>query len=194
MPFRHLLLTLLLSLPLMSMPVSAQAFDLDDLQQQLAATPSLAGSFEQRRELADLDSSLKSQGSFTFERGRRVVWQLETPVQERIELTPEAITNASGDNAPPGGEQVAQLFLQLLEGDWQALESRFSLALSGDQDEWQVALTPKAAALRERIAEITLKGDRYIDHLDMRTPDGDRLEVRLFDQHPLTESGSTSDS
>ena len=184
MPLRRWLITLLLLLA----PLSAQAFDLDDLQRQLATTPALAGSFEQRRELADLDSSLTSRGTFIFERGKRVVWQLETPVEERIELTPEAITDGSGESAPPGGEQVAQLFLQLLEGDWQALESRFTLALSGDQDAWQVALTPKEAALRERIAGITLQGDRTIDRLDMRTPDGDRLEVRLFDQHPLNGS------
>ncbi|MDH4572185.1 LolA-related protein [Salinicola acroporae] len=76
----------------------------------------------------------------------------------------------------------------MLEGDWQALESRFTLALSGDQDDWQVALTPREAALRERIAEITLRGSDTIDHLDMRTPDGDRLKVRLFDQHPLNDS------
>ncbi|WP_162619802.1 LolA family protein [Salinicola acroporae] len=183
MPFRRWWITLLLLVPL-----SAQAFDLGDLQRRLAATPSLAGSFEQQRELADLDSSLSSQGTFLFERGKRVVWQLEKPVEERIELTPQAITDGSGENAPPGGEQVAQLFLQLLEGDWQALESRFTLALSGDQDDWQVALTPREAALRERIAEITLRGSDTIDHLDMRTPDGDRLKVRLFDQHPLNDS------
>ncbi|WP_110642406.1 outer membrane lipoprotein carrier protein LolA [Salinicola sp. CPA57] len=182
MPLRRWLITLLV---LVLVPMSAQAFDLDDLQRQLAATPSVAGRFEQQRELADLDSSLTSTGTFVFERGKRVVWELKTPVQERIELTPQAITDGSGETAPPGGEQVAQLFLQLLEGDWQALESRFTLQLSGDQDAWQVALTPKEAALRERIAGITLQGDRTIDHLDMRTPDGDRLKVRLFDQHPL---------
>ncbi|OLO05943.1 outer membrane lipoprotein carrier protein LolA [Salinicola socius] len=182
MPLRRWLITLLV---LVLVPISAQAFDLDDLQRQLAATPSVAGRFEQQRELADLDSSLTSTGTFVFERGKRVVWELKTPVQERIELTPQAITDGSGETAPPGGEQVAQLFLQLLEGDWQALESRFTLQLSGDQDAWQVALRPKEAALRERIAGITLQGDRTIDHLDMRTPDGDRLKVRLFDQHPL---------
>ncbi|MDH4572186.1 outer membrane lipoprotein carrier protein LolA [Salinicola acroporae] len=96
MPFRRWWITLLLLVPL-----SAQAFDLGDLQRRLAATPSLAGSFEQQRELADLDSSLSSQGTFLFERGKRVVWQLEKPVEERIELTPQAITDGSGENAPP---------------------------------------------------------------------------------------------
>lgn len=183
MPLRTLLASLLLWLPL-----AAHAFDLDDLHRQLAATPSLTGRFEQQRQLADLDSSLTSRGKFRFERGERVVWQLESPVEERIELTPEAIVNGSGDAAPPGGEQVAQLFLQLLEGDWQALESRFELALDGDRGAWQVALTPKEPALRERIENITLDGGRYIDHLDMHTPTGDRLEVRLFDQQPLADA------
>ncbi|GHB16128.1 outer membrane lipoprotein carrier protein LolA [Salinicola rhizosphaerae] len=181
--FRTLLLTLLTCLPL-----SAQAFDLADLQHQLAATPALKGKFEQQRHLADLDSTLDSHGRFRFVQGKSVVWQLESPVEERIELTPEAITNGSGDAVPPGGEQVARLFLQLLEGDWQSLESRFAIALSGSADAWQVALTPKAQALRQRIDHIDLKGARYIDHLEMHTPSGDRLEVRLFDQQPLNDT------
>ncbi|WP_251977929.1 outer membrane lipoprotein carrier protein LolA [Salinicola avicenniae] len=177
---------LLLSLLLCLLPVSAQAFDLGDLQQRLAATPSLAGSFEQQRYLADLDSTLDSRGRFRFVRGERVVWQLEAPVEERIELTPEAITSGSGDQAPPGGEQVAQLFLQLLEGDWQALESRFSITLSGEAAQWTVNLIPREAALRERIERIILNGgERYLQRLEMQTPTGDRLHVRLFDQHTL---------
>lgn len=181
LPLRYLLASLLLCLPL-----SAQAFDLDDLHRRLAATPALTGRFEQQRQLADIDSTLTSRGKFRFEQGKRVVWQLESPVEDRIELTPEKITNGSGDTAPPGGEQVARLFLQLLAGDWQALESRFTLSLSGSEEAWQVALTPKAAALRQRIDGIRLDGGRYIEHLDMRTPGGDRLEVRLFDQRPLS--------
>lgn len=183
MLLRKLLLSLLFWLPL-----AAHAFDLDDLQHQLAATPSLAGHFEQQRELADLDSSLTSRGTFRFERDKQVIWQLESPVEERIELTPEAIVDGSGDTPPPGGEQVAQLFLQLLEGDWQALESRFTLALEGNRDAWRVALKPKNPALRKRIESITLEGGRYIDRLDMHTPTGDRLKVRLYDQHPLPET------
>ncbi|MCE3028319.1 outer membrane lipoprotein carrier protein LolA [Salinicola sp. DM10] len=180
------LLSLLLACLCLGAPLGAYAFDLASLQQRLAATPSLAGKFTQQRRLADLGTSLDSSGRFSFVRGQRVVWQLERPVEESIELTPEAIVNGSGDRTPPGGEQVARLFLQLLEGDWQALASRFEIALAGDAEAWQVTLTPKAAALRERISSIALDGGRYIDHLTLRTPGGDTLAVRLYDQHPLT--------
>ncbi|WP_157956831.1 LolA family protein [Salinicola aestuarinus] len=180
-----LMSAMLAGLALVIPPAAADAFDLDALQRELTQAPSVTGRFEQQRELADLDATMTSRGHFRFERGERVVWQLEQPVEERITLTPEAIVNASGDRAPPGGEQVARLFLELLEGDWASLESRFAIALDGSAEAWQVTLTPKAEALARRIREIHLSGGESVDTLEMHAPNGDRLRVRLFDQTPI---------
>ncbi|WP_162617957.1 LolA family protein [Salinicola halophilus] len=186
MPMSAMLMSAMLAgLALASPAAAADAFDLDALQRELNQAPSVTGRFEQQRELADLDATMTSRGHFRFERGERVVWQLEQPVEERITLTPEAIVSESGDRAPPGGEQVARLFLELLEGNWASLESRFAIALVGSAEDWQVTLTPKAEALARRIREIHLSGGESVDTLEMHAPNGDQLRVRLFDQTPI---------
>ena len=177
--------TRLLLLSLLWLPLPALAFDLDDLQSRLGETRAIEGRFEQQRYLADLDTTLASRGHFVYERAERVVWVLEEPVKDRLVLTPDS---ASALDEPGSDDrrrdQVAALFLRLLGGDWQALAERFEIAIDGDAESWRVTLTPRAAALRERIATIELRGGRYLEHLTLHAANDDVLEVRLFDQHP----------
>ncbi|KXS38303.1 LolA family protein [Modicisalibacter tunisiensis] len=183
-------LFVLLMLGLLSSP--ALAFDLADLQHRLGDTQGLSGRFVQTRHLADLDTDLESRGHFTYQRGKRVVWALEQPVEDRQVFTPadaRAADDAPGDTGDDRRRrQIAALLLNLLDGDWQALERRFSLTLSGDATAWQVALAPRQAALRERLAEVTLAGGRYVERLRLETADGDTLTVRFSDLQPLAGS------
>lgn len=184
-------LFVLFMLGLLSSP--ALAFDLNDLQHQLGATQGLSGRFVQTRHLADLDTDLESRGHFTYRRGKRVVWALKQPVEERQVFTPDDAREADAASGDTGNDrrrrQVATLLLNLLDGDWQALERRFSLTLSGDAAAWQVALAPRQAALRERLAGVTLAGGRHVERLRLEMADGDTLAVRFSDLQPLPGNG-----
>ncbi|MDN3557100.1 LolA family protein [Halomonas maura] len=182
-------MTRLLTLLLCLLPTTVLAFGLGDLQRRLEATPSLEGRFVQTRHLADLDSQLESTGHFRYERDARVVWTLETPVEERLEFSADAPPElGAGDRRQA---EAATLFLDLLQGHWQALEERFTLSLSGDADAWRVTLRPRQAALRQRIDEIRLRGGRYLERLALDATNGDRLRVRLSDQRPV-ETGDAA--
>lgn len=184
----RLLLVLLLLLPL-----PALAFGLDDLQARLAQTQAIEGQFEQQRYLADLDTSLDSSGHFTYQRGERVVWVLEAPVEDRLVFTPDsasALDESTDAHNDRRRDQVAALFLRLLGGDWQALAERFEIALEGSAKDWRVDLTPISAALRERITGIELQGGRYLESLTLHAANDDVLEVRLFDQRPLSDTNA----
>lgn len=176
-------MTRLLALLICLLPATALAFGLGDLQRRLEATPSLEGRFVQTRHLADLDSELKSSGHFRYQRDVRVVWVLETPVEERYEFSADAPPEMDTEDRRQA--QAAALFLDLLQGHWQALEERFTLTLDGDATNWRVTLQPRQAALRQRLAEIRLRGGRYLERLALDAANGDRLQVRLFDQRPV---------
>ncbi|WP_136069323.1 LolA family protein [Modicisalibacter radicis] len=187
-----LLLLLLCSLP-------ARAFDLEDLQARLAATPDIAGRFEQTRYLADLDTSLVSRGQFRYERDTRVVWRLETPVEKRLVFTPQDA--ASLDEKGGGGangdddrrrQQAAELLLSLLDGDWEVLERRFDITLAGDAEAWRVDLVPRQQAVRERLKSLHLAGGRYLQTLGLHAADDDILEVSFSDQRPLGADASAA--
>ncbi|GHA96752.1 outer membrane lipoprotein carrier protein LolA [Modicisalibacter luteus] len=184
----------ILFLLLLCLPGNALAFTLDDLQTRLNRTQALDGRFEQRRHLADLDAQLTSRGHFRYRRDERVVWVLESPIQDRLEFTPDSAADIDetlgGDRR--GRDQVAALLLDLLGGDWQALEDRFHLELSGDGRGWQVRLAPKNDALRDRLSLIRLEGGQYLNELTLHAANGDRLHIRLFDQHPPSEGVDAS--
>ena len=175
-----LLLLLLWSVP-------ALAFELEDLQARLAATPDIAGRFEQTRYLADLDTELVSRGRFRYERDTRVVWTLETPIDKRLVFTPQDAARLD----EPGGEgdrrrqQAAELLLSLLDGDWRALEQRFQITLAGDAKAWRVDLVPRQQAVRQRLESIQLAGGRYLQTLRLRAANDDTLNVTFSDQRPL---------
>ncbi|WP_040242751.1 LolA family protein [Chromohalobacter japonicus] len=175
-------------LGLVGLPLAAHAFDRQALQARLEQTPALEGHFTQTRWLADVDTELESEGRFAYVRDEKVVWQLETPVEDTLVLTPADADDATQSKSArqAGREQIAALLLRLLGGDWSALDSRFTQTLEGNADDWRVKLTPRDSALAERIGEIRLTGGRYVEHLEMHTADGDRLSVDFSDQTPLT--------
>ncbi|WP_227369943.1 LolA family protein [Halomonas sp. M20] len=184
-PLRRALVLLLL------LPGPALAFELTDLQGRLNQTEALKGRFEQQRYLADLDTRLKSTGHFLYERDTRMVWVLETPVEDRLVFTAENAVNGTDENSAASAgndrqrQQVGTLLLQLLQGDWQALQERFTLDVAGTNEAWQVTLTPKARALRQRFTRIELKGADYLDNVALYAANEDVLKVRFFDQQPF---------
>lgn len=173
-----LLLLLLWSVP-------ARAFELEDLQARLAATPDIAGRFEQTRYLADLDTELVSRGRFRYERATRVIWILETPVDKRLVFTPQDATHLDGTGKDRRRQQAAELLLSLLDGDWRALEQRFQITLAGDAKAWRVDLVPRQQAVRQRLDSIQLAGGRYLQTLRLRAANDDTLNVTFSDQRPL---------
>lgn len=173
-----LLLLLLWSVP-------ARAFELEDLQARLAATPDIAGRFEQTRYLADLDTELVSRGRFRYERDTRVIWTLETPVDKRLVFTPQDATRLDGTGKDRRRQQAAELLLSLLDGDWRALEQRFQITLAGNAKAWRVDLVPRQQAVRQRLDSIRLAGGRHLQTLRLRAANDDTLNVTFSDQRPL---------
>ncbi len=170
--------------------VPALAFDLAALQARLAATPDLAGRFEQTRYLADLDTSLVSRGQIRYQRDARVVWALKTPVDKRLVFTPQDVANGNNDRRR---QQAAELLLRLLDGDWRILEQRFDITLAGDAEAWRVELVPRQQAVRERLESIHLAGGRYLETLGLHAANDDTLEVTFSDQRPLgADAGEAS--
>lgn len=185
--FRHWLL-----LPVL-LPLPAVAFDLDDLQRRLGDIPGLEGRFEQQRHLADLDAQLDSHGSYRYERDARVIWQLEAPVEERMEFTPDAAENIADDEAGNRRDaQVASLFLELLGGDWQALDEHFDLSLEGSDEQWHVTLTPESSALKERLERIELRGGEFLERLELNAANDDELRIEFFEQQVIVPDSGDS--
>lgn len=178
---------LLICLALAILPWSAQAFDLDDLQQQLRATPIVRGHFVQQKFLRSLPQPLTSRGDFTLAAGRGLLWLLRSPIVQDLRISANGIARRGPDGAwqalpqQTGAGRENRLFLSVLAGDTNDLRENFDLSLSGGPDAWQLTLLPRSVLLRQIFENIQINGGRLVHRIELREVQGDRSVLQMTD-------------
>lgn len=163
--------------------------DSDELLDQLVARSqsiqSLEGVFEQQKTIAVLPMPLSSNGRFSFEQGKEVVWETLVPVQSRMTLTTGGIRldDASGADKTPaqvkqaGAKIVAKIFMGVIAGELDSLQDYFTLNATGTSEDWKILLKPRSENLAAYITEIELRGSEFTEHLDIREANGDKTRI-----------------
>jgi|GEM_PF-1811266 len=158
-------------------------FDARALTQQLARTAPVCGDFQQTRWLEDVGAELESRGHFRLigdpNAPEGLVWETTSPIEDRLEMRPDASEGPNGEPLPADQQAMAELLISFFHGDWQALEEHFSLTLTGTPDDWQASLTPNDARLAEAIERLEIDGGSWLEHVNLDSGDGDRLELTL---------------
>lgn len=167
------------------LPLSAQAFDLNALQQQLRATPIVRGQFVQQKFLRSLPQPLTSRGDFTLAAGKGLLWLLRTPIAQDLRINADGIARRDESGAwqalpqRTGAGRENQLFLSVLAGDTRGLEENFDLALTGEATAWKLTLTPRSALLKQIFSTIQIDGGALVDHIELRETQGDRSVLQM---------------
>ena len=178
---------LLICLALAVLPWSARAFDLDDLQRQLRATPVVRGHFVQQKFLRSLPQPLTSRGDFTLAAGRGLLWLLRSPIAQDLRISADGIARRGPDGAwqslpqHAGAGRENRLFLAVLAGDTRGLRENFDLTLTGGADAWQLVLLPRSALLRQIFENIQISGGKLVDRIELREVQGDRSVLQMTD-------------
>jgi hypothetical protein len=167
------------------LPLSAQAFDLNALQQQLRATPIVRGQFVQQKFLRSLPQPLTSRGDFTLAAGKGLLWLLRTPIAQDLRINADGIARRDESGAwqalpqHTGAGRENQLFLSVLAGDTRGLEENFDLALTGEATAWKLTLTPRSALLKQIFSTIQIDGGELVDRIELRETQGDRSVLQM---------------
>ena len=183
----RLMTRLLICLALAVLPWSARAFDLDDLQQQLRATPIVRGHFVQQKFLRSLPQPLTSRGDFTLATGRGLLWLLRSPIAQDLRISANGIARRGPDGAwqalpqHTGAGRENRLFLSVLAGDTSGLRENFDLTLTGDAGAWQLLLQPRSVLLRQIFDNIQINGGKLVDRIELREVQGDRSVLQMTD-------------
>ncbi|MFY0479105.1 outer membrane lipoprotein carrier protein LolA [Achromobacter marplatensis] len=178
---------LFLLLALTALPWTARAFDLNDLQAQLRATPVVRGHFVQQKFLRSLPQPLTSRGDFTLAAGKGLLWLLRTPIAQDLRINANGISRRDESGAwqalpqQTGSGRENRLFLSVLAGDTRGLQENFDLALTGKADAWQLLLTPRSALLRQIFDNIQINGGKLVDRIELRETQGDRSVLQMTD-------------
>ncbi|BBP68451.1 outer-membrane lipoprotein carrier protein [Pseudomonas sp. Seg1] len=172
------------ALALLAISTLANAFDLQQLSEQLAKPDVIHGQFIQEKHLRALPQPLISKGSFVLAKNHGLLWLLKTPLQQDYRITAKGIARRDGDgwqllpNKSAGAEQN-RLFLAVLQGDSSGLQRDFELALSGDAQQWKLTLTPRSLLLKQVFNQINIDGGALVQTIELLETQGDSTVLRM---------------
>jgi hypothetical protein len=181
---------------LLGTPGLANAFDLQQLSEQLARPDVIHGNFIQEKRLRALPQPLTSKGTFVLAKNHGLLWLLKTPLQRDYRITPTGIArrDAGGWQMLPGksaGAEQNRLFLAVLQGDSSGLQRDFELSLSGDAQNWTLRLTPRSMLLKQVFNQINITGGELVHSIELLETQGDSTLLRMQDStsaQPLSDT------
>ncbi len=170
---------------------SAQPLSVVRLQRLLQDLPQAEVRFTELRESRWLAAPVESSGTLRSSAGmlerqvelpRRETWriladrmQLATPGSDKVIEIPLA--------KAPAVAALAQTLRGVMAGNVEALGADFQLALSGDERDWTLQLTPRRPDVARQLAQISVQGaGRRLSAIVIVESQGDRTTTRL--QYP----------
>ncbi|MDL5592697.1 outer membrane lipoprotein carrier protein LolA [Pseudomonas sp. MWU12-2029] len=184
------------ALALLTLSSLANAFDLQQLSDQLAKPDVIHGQFIQEKHLRALPQPLISKGNFVLAKHYGLLWLLKTPLQQDYRINAKGIArrDVSGWQLLPGksaGAEQNRLFLAVLQGDSSGLQRDFELTLSGDAQQWHLTLTPRSVLLKQVFNQINITGGTLVNTIELLETQGDSTVLRMQDStagQPLSDA------
>jgi hypothetical protein len=181
---------------LLGIPGLANAFDLQQLSEQLAKPEVIHGHFIQEKHLRALPKPLTSTGTFVLAKNQGLLWLLKTPLQQDYRITAKGIARRDGAvwQMLPGktaGAEQNRLFIAVLQGDSSGLQRDFELSLSGDAHAWTLTLVPRSMLLKQVFNQINIVGGELVQSIELRETQGDSTLLRMQDStssQPLSQA------
>jgi Outer membrane lipoprotein carrier protein LolA len=184
------------ALALLGLSSLANAFDLQQLSEQLGKPSVIHGDFIQEKHLRALPQPLTSKGKFVLAKDFGLLWLLATPLKQDYRINAAGIARRDPHgwqllpNKSAGAEQN-RLFLAVLQGDSSGLQRDFELQLSGEAQAWKLTLTPRSLLLQQVFKQINIDGGELVQRIELLETQGDSTVLRMIDS---SSDGSLSDA
>ena len=156
----------------------------DDVLTHLAKHQRVRAEFTQRRENPDLAEPQVSTGDLLFVIGKGMMWHTRAPYEDTLVLTggDTRRLNAQGKlervrDGNRGVSQVSGMLQGLLAGKTDEAARQFTITAEGSVDNWTLHFVPKQARVARVLAGITLKGDAFLESIDVNLASGERTAI-----------------
>ena len=154
---------------------------------RLRAAQLVAGKFEQRQQLQGLDYPLQSAGEFIFWQGHGLYLAHRQPFFNASTFALDKILHWQEDGASaPTEEQnnllqreISRTLLAFFNADMKLLEERFTTQWAFATEGWALTLVPRHEQVRKQMQQVVIRGDRYIQTLQLQAGNGDRTDLSL---------------
>lgn len=170
---------------LMSWPInSANACSIDAINNFMLPQNSSA-SFEQIKQLKALSRPLKSSGKLWLSSKQQLVWQMQKPIKSTLVLDGAEVTQfdksdqklQTPNNAIIG--KISQVFLNLIKGDFNQLETNFEANLECQGEHWKLSLYPKEKTFENLFSHLSIEGETYLSQIVIEEKRGDLTILQL---------------
>ena len=156
----------------------------DDVLGHLATHPQVRADFTQSRENPALAEPQVSKGDLLFVIGHGMVWHTREPFEDTLVLTSgnTARLNAQGKlervrDGNRGVSQVSGMLQSLLAGKSDEAARQFTITADGTIDRWTLHFVPRQARVAKVLAGITLKGDAFLQSIEVDLASGERTAI-----------------
>lgn len=165
-------------------PLDLLACEMADLA-FLAADETLHYEFTQTKTVAALANPLVSNGVLGLSAKQQLVWQTLRPLKSTLVIGADGLRQFNRNDqlvnevANPVASELAQVFLGLLSGNTDVLETAFTQSLTCEDSNWQLNLVPADNDLKTMLESLTLNGAEHIEKISFREARGDYTEILL---------------
>ena len=163
---RWLAMTVLLPAAATLAEPGSSAPDMDALLQHLAKPAPATTPFVEVHFSPLLSRPLIVSGELEYDGPESLARTVDKPYSERTRIQGDTVTVTRGSGKPrtfslqraPELKTLLGSFAALLGGNRPQLEQNFTLALSGDEAHWSLALTPRDVRVSQRVSRILVSG------------------------------------
>jgi len=177
--------------------VQAQAPTLvDDILAQLARHAQVRATFTQSRENPALAEPQVSHGDLLFVVGHGMLWHTRDHFDDNLVLTTDGTSRLDAQgrlervrDGNRGVSQVSAMLQSLLAGQSTEAMRQFSVTAEGSPERWTLRFVPRQARMARVLAGITLKGDAFLQSIEVELANGERTRIAFSDTRdagPLT--------
>jgi outer membrane lipoprotein-sorting protein len=175
----------------------AQSPDLTDgVLGHLAKHPQVRAGFTQSRENPALAEPQLSHGDLLFVIGHGMVWHTRDPFEDTLVFTSGDTSrlNTQGKlervrDGNRGVSQVSGMLQSLLAGKSDDARRQFTITADGTVEHWTLHFAPRQARVAKVLAGITLKGDDFLQSIEVDLASGERTVITFAntrDAGPVT--------
>jgi len=184
-------------------PLPAHAVEAPAGQIRIDAGQVLRGNFVEQHQVPGIDGPMQSTGHFVIAPDHGLIWSVEKPFPTSTIVTPSGSAQDIGGIAVKlpikNLRHIYEMVGGALAGDWDKLESDFTLTRGGDRDHWQMILTPRSpedgGKPKLPYTSITVSGGKFVENIAMMKGDGsyDTLNFtgEILSPAPLTHQEIT---
>ena len=153
-----------------------------DISGRLVKTPITQGVFQQEKQLKVLRKPLISNGIFTYDQNKGIIWKTLAPIPTILLINESRLLTGQGEQMVP--QAFGRVFKAILGGDLDQLSESFIIT-GENKSVWQLTLTPRDEFLKKIISTISLCGDKDLRSLEIQEVTGNLTHISFTEiTHP----------